>query len=158
MSLRISYMALLVAIVGFIIANQPWEDFLPAEMRRKALGAQLQKMTTPTESTVVYYLENGVHTPYQSGIGQMLLVMQAYDDPAFVPYFKNYSYFLFGVYDQGYNKIGQKGFGYYYDFSRLQKDYKNGLFDTSAIRAYYLDTDKIVLSDITKQTIEKLRM
>jgi len=153
---NISLVAVALTLVGFVYANQPWENFLSVEMNRKALGVELQKITTPTTGTVVYYLENGVHTPYQSGIGQMLLVMQAHDDPAFVPYFKNYSYFLFGMYEQGYKKIGEKGFGYYYTIDDLRKDYQKGLFDASAVRAYYFDTDKVIFHDITKETINTL--
>ena len=145
-------LGMLIGIFG--VANQPREDYLPSQEKRNRVVLEMQKFVTPTSGNVVYYLEHGESLPFLSGVGHMLLVLQAGRDQVFYPYFTNY--FLYSIQEEGYQHLGEKGFGYYFNSETLKRDVQKGVFPVSSIRAYSFDRDTLLFQDITKQTLESL--
>ena len=147
--------AFLVLLISFFsVADQPYSDYVPFQIKRKHIVTEMQKIVTPSPGTVVYYFENGSTSPFQSGIGHMLLVLQSRNDPSFLPYLK--SYFLWGIFEEGYMSIGDKGFGYYFDRKRLQTDMDNGLFSRESIRAFVFDPYNRTILPNTKNWLQDL--
>jgi len=140
--------------VSYVIGNQPPKDYLPFQKKRETIVAEFQKLTTSSCSTVVYLVENAGKLPFQSGVGQMLIVLQARNDTAFYPYMS--ANFLWGLFDQGFKKVGEKGFGYYYDVNVLEADFHKGLFDVSHIRAYRFNPDTSDFHDITQEIVQDI--
>lgn len=136
------------------MADQPRKDLLSFHAQRKQLAYEMKKLVTQTPDSVVYYFENGSSLPFQTGVGQMLLVFQASDDNAFLPYLNNY--FLWGVLEQGYQHIGKKGFGYYCDINQLAHDLGKGEFDISIVRSYSYDQRTGIFFDITESVRKTL--
>lgn len=153
---KISLGLLALLIVVYCFANQPSNDFAATQLKRKTIVKEMQKITKPSSRTVVYFIENGAGFPFQSGPGQMLLVLQGMHDNAFVPFVR--TYFLWGMFEQGYKKVGSKGFGYYFDFGELAHAYQKGLFDVSSIRAYSYDKDHLDFHDITNTIVKKIQV
>ncbi len=157
-SIRSTYVFICICLFVFYgFANQPYYDVLPFHAKRQKLVMEMEKVVNPVEGTVVYFFEKGASTPFQSGIGQMLLVLQAKNDPSFVPYFRSEypykSYFLYGMFEQGFEKLGNKGFGYYFDREELAKDLGKGLFSKDEIRAFVYDEKQLTYHPIPTESV-----
>ena len=140
--------------VSYVIGNQPPNDYIPFQKKREVIATELGKITAPSPSSVVYLIENAGKLPFQSGVGQMLIVLQARRDTALYPYIS--ANFLWGLFDQGFKKVGEKGFGYYYDVNVLEADFHKGLFDVSHIRAYRFNPDTSDFHDITQEIVQDI--
>lgn len=143
-NITVLFFLILFALYG--VGNKPVDDYMPFQKKRAMIVSEMQKIATPSSGTVVYYFEDGSSSPFQSGIGQMLLVLQARGDASFIPYFN--TNFLWSTFEEGYKKIGTKGFGYYFDRDHLKKDYSAGLFSKETIRTYQFDPEKRTINHI----------
>lgn len=87
--------------------------------------------------------------PFQSGLGQTLLIW--YSTNNYIPseFFKNR--FLWEITEEGYKEVEGIGFGYYRNFNNMAKTVKDGGIEESKIFAFRYDTDTLVLKDITPQ-------
>jgi len=151
---RFSSLVLFGLLIIFCFANQPREDYLPSHEKRKIIVSAMQKVVKPSSETVVYYIEHADSLSFQSGIGEIFLVLQTQHDLIFSVYFTDY--FLYRLYEEGYQKLGEKGFGYYSNSETLKSDINQGLFPASAVRAYSFDKDTLQFRDITNQYIESM--
>lgn len=91
-----------------------------------------------------YYGLPELKTPFQSGLGHVLMVKYTTEgklNPLFFqenPWTKALDVgFLYDILGQGYRKIGNQGFGYYYDKSDLEKALNQNLFDKKDIIPLY---------------------
>ncbi len=153
--LKFSLLMLTLLICVYGLSDQPNSDYIATQVKRRVIVTEMRKITKPSTKTVVYYIENGAGFPFQSGPGQMLLTLQGMHDSAFLPYMR--TYFLWGMFEEGYKKIGQKGFGYYFDVNKLSNAYHKGVFDRSSIRAFSYDKNHLEFHNITTRIVQELQ-
>ncbi|MDO8658554.1 MAG: hypothetical protein Q7K55_07460 [Candidatus Levybacteria bacterium] len=105
-----------------------------------------------TESDSYYYGPVSPTMPFQSGFGQMLIVLYSLDgniDPKF-----NEKDFLWGIHDEGYKEIGDQGFGYYKTYGKLVAALKEHKLKPENIYAFRWKNQK--LSKISSEIREKV--
>ncbi len=102
-----------------------------------------------------YYALPELKVPFQSGLGQMLMVI--YDDPEIHPFFKEETLlktldggFLYDTIAQGYRESGKRGFGYFTDKDKLEDTILKFNIDISeSVFAFYYRSDSKTLVNIT---------
>lgn len=96
--------------------------------------------------------------PFTSGAGWVILVNYAKgNEAAYGPFFeqgKNGEYFLWGMYSQGYRKIGNYGFGYFREIALLKKSLEDEHLDKKIVIGLEYDDDNFSVKDISS-TVQK---
>lgn len=100
-----------------------------------------------------YYGLPELKTPFQSGLGHVLMVKYTTEGKLSPSFFKEDSFvkaldvgFLYDILGQGYREIENQGFGYYYDKSELEKNLEKKLFEKKDIIPLYYDQERMRLS------------
>jgi len=123
----------------------------------------------PPEKPIFYvtgdsYYYFGIHVPFQLGPGFMLMLN--YYDTGFVPSSfiadsskTSYPYpFLYKYFDQGYDEVGGKGFGYFWDIEKLKEFYKtNSAIDINQIVGFFYNGGEKKLINITHDIRKELK-
>lgn len=87
--------------------------------------------------------------PFQSGLGETLLVWYQADENFPTEFFKDE--FLWGITDQGYKKVNDRGFGYYRDIATLKSDMEKYNFSPKSIIGFRWNNSLNMLTDITQE-------
>lgn len=104
-----------------------------------------------TQSDSTYYgIGEERILPFQSGFGQTLLVWYSVDDKLPKEFFEGD--FLWDIKSQGYKEAGQRGFGYFRDFTLLKKAVKDYNIPVSSVIAFSWDKQSTKLVDTSYQT------
>lgn len=127
---------------------------------RKMIVEEVPRMFPNIDKTAVFYSESdefpyGPDTPtmpFQSGFGQLLVVLYSYRG-AISPEF-NKNDFLWGIHDEGYKKIDGYGFGYYKTYNTLVDSVKKNDIDINTVYAMRWKGKK--LYDISQETRKRL--
>lgn len=94
------------------------------------------------------YLIPGLKIPFQSGFGNVLMVI--YRDDLNLPAGMFDDGYLYQLDDQGYREVEGHGFGYYYVYADLENAYHNKEFPLSALHAYSWEEERGQFNDITE--------
>lgn len=131
---------------------------------RKLFINQLEKIKPNLENKTIFYITGNsggyyalpeLKVPFQSGLGQMLMVIYV-DKKQLDKNFLNETSitklqdvgFLYDILGQGYRDIDGKKFGYYYDINELKKNIDNKSFEKKDIIPLYYDADNKKLNPI----------
>ncbi len=163
LSLKVLASVLLVVLLYFnIIPIREEINFQrEAATERKYIINTIQKEISRLPSKVVFYVDGDamgyyglpeLKIPFQSGLGQTLLVVYSYNKEISANFLREDSIlkiqgegFLYGILDQGYREVNGRGFGYFWD--------KKQMMDT--ISKYHLGKDS-VYSFFYKSTKQEL--
>ncbi len=131
------------------------------ELRKNILGFVVDNYPTLGKNTVIYTDSNLKYwnlpveiLPFQSGVGNMLLVTYSQRQKIPVSFYKDF--FLWEITEEGYRKIDDFGFGYYYDFEKMKSDYSNHYFTASDVIAFRWDGEKFAIKDVSDEIRLKL--
>ena len=104
-----------------------------------------------TESDRTFYglPENQKILPFQSGLGQTLLVWYSKDKSIPSNFFRDK--FLWDITSEGYKEQDGFGFGYFRSFNNMAEVVKKENIDVKSINAFRFDSDILVLKDISEQ-------
>ena len=101
-----------------------------------------------------YYALPELKVPFQSGLGQVLMV--SYSDSRVSELFKESSLqktldagFLYDTVAQGYKEKSGVGFGYFWDKNELMKTIKKYNIPVSSVYGFYYLSDSKALQNIT---------
>lgn len=108
------------------------------------------------ESNTSYFglPENVRILPFQSGLGQTLLVWYHRNENFDTAFFKNE--YLWEIDSQGYLESGERGFGYFRDFEKLAESIKNNDLSAENAIAYRWDSRTSSLVEITAEIRKKI--
>ena len=161
---------LLIVLISLFIFNILWLErnlylltMLGGERREiletiKENHASLpKKVVFFAQSTDGYFglSETEMIMPFQSGFGRTLLTWYWDSEKFPISFFS--SKFLWGIKDQGYQEVGERGFGYFRHFSDLAKFYENsGLSYKETLIAYIYDSQERVLKENSEEMVGRL--
>lgn len=165
--MRLAIAALiLVFLVDSFINVQTYVNFVykqRSEQRKQILDQIISFHPRIPKHTVIYVecisetncIPNGLVLPFQSGVGQMLMVLYSKEnEKAFAPFFKDF--YLWDWEAQGYKELNDVGFGYYRQYDVLVNDFKKKEFKTQDIIGYSYDYKKNQLQEISKNLHKRL--
>lgn len=109
-----------------------------------------------TESDTSYYglPENEKILPFQSGLGQTLLVWYGKSEKFSTDFYSNR--FLWEITDQGYQESGGRGFGYFRDINLLKDAIREYNLPESSIIAFRWISEEERLIDVTGEVREEI--
>ena len=109
-----------------------------------------------TESDISYYglPENEKIFPFQSGLGQTLLVWYNRSEAFPDEFFENR--FLWEIVDQGYIETGDRGFGYFRDLGLFKKTIEGYNLSEDSVIAFKWNSKTNSLTDITEEIRKRL--
>lgn len=151
---KIAFMTVIIGYLGLnIYLNQRNIRYLMNTSRSRIIFVtQIQPLFTVLPQKTIF-LSSGDPLSFQSGVGQMLMVLFRNQQPYFQLLRSN---FLWDLGSQGYKEMGDKGFGYFNDFNLLKETYVNYGIKPSSVFSFYWDSNKQKLIDTTEQTRNKL--
>lgn len=128
--------------------------------QRKAVLKGIKDIYPNLEKNSIFYVTSDkkfygeVTNPFQNGLGYVLEIW--YYDSGNVPpeFLKNN--FLWDLGSEGYQKKGDKGFGYYQDMDKMITDMKKNKFDEDSIHAFFIKSNEKEIIDITQETRERI--
>ncbi|MFH0863479.1 MAG: hypothetical protein V1858_00105 [Candidatus Gottesmanbacteria bacterium] len=153
----------LSVVIGYFILHESvlLSDFkLQAERSRerqnflKQVTSLVPRLTTKTifltsGNTVGYYGLPELKVPFQSGLGQVLMVHYTVKGQLSADFFKEEPWqkafdvgFLYDILGQGYREVNGQGFGYFYSKEELDKIINKKQFNTRDVIHLDYDSDK----------------
>lgn len=100
-----------------------------------------EKIIFYTESDTAYYGLAEKILPFQSGPGQMLMVLYAEKGQLNPEFFRND--FLWNITDRGYAELGGQGFGYFRDIRELRQALKKNHLPAESVFAFRFQKGKV---------------
>lgn len=143
---------LLILSHTFFLANDLLVQAKIGRERKNILSQILSLVPTLKQKNVFYITGNSagyygipeLKVPFQSGLGEVLLVKYGIKNQVnpdmFAEGFKKQT-FLFDTLAQGYREVNGQGFGYFYDKEKLEEFIKRGWFGQSDIISLFYDSD-----------------
>lgn len=141
------------------IQNRLQEFYIPTSLQRIAILQQIQKTYPTISKNTVFYVACGISScnelilPFQSGVGQMLLVLYGSKDPTHYSPFMG-DLFLWDWEAEGYKNIHGYGFGYFRTFTKLQTLVKKGSILPQDVKAFSYNPTTNKIKDISS-TVQK---
>lgn len=114
-----------------------------------------EKVVFYISSDTAYYGMSEKVPPFETGLGQALLVWYHSTERFPIYFFKDE--FLRSIIDQGYREVDGRGFGYFRDMNLLEGTVKQNNLLPESIISYNYFGDTNILQETTKQIREKLR-
>ena len=116
-----------------------------------------QKVIFYTDSNKSYYglPDEDKILPFQSGLGQTLLLWYYSDEKFSKSFFKNV--YLWGILSEGYKEIDDRGLGYFRDFERLKNAVNDNNLNPESVIAFKWDYYTNTLTDTTNEVRNKLK-
>lgn len=163
---KISYALVLFLVLLNIFVG--WRMFIPeikeADIRRGILEKIEQAYPTLPDD-VIFYTESDASYyglpeeerifPFQSGFGHTLLVSYQSKENFPVEYFKND--YLWNIKDQGYQKIDNRGFGYFRDFNRMMDTLKTNNLSNDSVVSFRYDSSNNSIFDTTEEVRGRIK-
>lgn len=160
--------SLLIFYFGFIVyfySGVRWyvnDFYTPIAEQRKNIISQILKTYPKIEKNTIFFVEckssclaDDIILPFQSGVGQMLLVLYgSKNEKAYAP-FLNF-YFLWDWKSEGYKRIGDYGFGYFRDFKKMKDVYTKENIRPEDIVSFKYDKSNNKIEDTSQKTRERL--
>lgn len=139
-------------IYNFLLDRQQLDTVLVLSKPRIAFVNQIQSVYKNIPNNTLILSEGDV-LPFQSGFGQMFMVL--YDNQ----YQFNsllQSNVLWDMGSQGYARVGREGFGYFSDKGLLRVAYDKQVIPLTHVYSFYWDNKKMMLTDTTVNTRKEL--
>ncbi len=151
----------LMILVGIVENIKREQTLLEVGKTRESILVSIQKsypklpkkVVFYTESDSSYYYQQEKILPFQSGVGQTLLVWYFEEN-----YDKSFydDGFLWEINNQGYREAGDRGFGYFRDYQALSDTVKKYKIPLESVIAFSWHGDSKKLINITDQIRRKL--
>lgn len=146
-----------VLVIHFIGLNAIINEKVKLGQERKAILTQIKSLYPDLPNKTIIFTQSdkplyGLSErilPFQSGFGQTLLVWY-YSRENFPKEFFSQE-FLWGITDQGYKEIKDRGFGYFLDFNLMAKTIKDNNIPLDSIFSFRYDSDNKSLEDNTQE-------
>ncbi|MEN9406973.1 MAG: hypothetical protein RLZZ455_189 [Candidatus Parcubacteria bacterium] len=100
------------------------------------------------------FLIPDLKVPFQSGLGNILMVLY-YDNRSLRPEILDDGY-LYSHDSQGYRRLGEYGFGYFYNEADLEKAVLRNEFSPDVVHAFFWDRETMVLTEISDAVKKRL--
>lgn len=160
--------SLSVVYIGFIIyfyTGVRWwinDFYTPVAEQRKSVISQILKTYPKIQKNTIFFvqckntcLSDDIILPFQSGVGQMLLVLYgSRNELDYGPFLGRY--FLWDWQSQDYKKISDYGFGYFRDFKKLKNVYIKEHMKSEEIVAFSFDKSNNKIEDISDKIRKQL--
>ena len=150
---------ILLIVINFHWLNLSLDGLIAdAEIRKNILSSIKkqhprlpQKVIVFSESDKTFYglPENERILPFQSGLGQTLLVWY-YKDEKFPDDFLQ-NKFLWDIKDQGYKEVGGRGFGYFRDFEQMANTVVQNKIPQDSIIGFNYNSNEKNVTDISEE-------
>lgn len=136
--------------------------YIPFSKERKPIVEQILKMYPEISENTVFYVkcrnkEDCIDTvfPFQSGFGQMLLVLYgSKNERAYSPFLEGV--FLWDPISEGYRKYDDTGFGYFRDLKKVGRLIVERKLLPDEVIALSYDRSENKVEDISKETRDNL--
>ena len=124
---------------------------------KKSYPTLPEKVIFYTDSNKSYYglPDEDKIIPFQSGLGQTLLLWYYSDEKFSKVFFENK--YLWGILSDGYKEIDDRGLGYFRDFERLKNAVNDNNLNPESVIAFRWDYYTNTLTDITREIRSKLK-
>lgn len=147
----------------FLLEGILIENALVGRQRKTIVNEILNKASNLGKKTVILVESNsgyygfGLMPPFQTNLGQTLMLLYYQKGQLPVAYLKNNFLTKGGIAGQGYLKIGDRGFGYFIEEKNLLWEVGQNKLSPSDVYAFRWDGVKNKITDITKQEREKAK-
>ncbi len=151
----ISGLIFLHVISLFLVVNQKVE----LGQLRKEILASIPSQYPDLPDKTIFFLESDRSyyglpekekiPPFQSGLGQILLVY--YDKQENFPREFFEDFFLWEIADEGYKEVGDRGFGYFRDFELMTKIIGEKDIPRESVIAFRYNSETGLLTDMTEE-------
>lgn len=166
-SMVIGVISLLILSHAFFLTSDLLTQAKIAKERKSIISQILTLVPNIGKKSVFYITGNSpgyygmpeLKVPFQSGLGQVLLVKYGIKNQISPDIFAEgfiKQGFLFDTLAQGYKEVNGQGFGYFYDKSALDDNLETNRFQESDVIFLYYDSDmqKIFLTNRNDQDID----
>lgn len=166
-SMIIGAISLLILSHAFFLTSDLLTQAKIAKERKSIISQILTLVPNIGKKSVFYITGNSpgyygipeLKVPFQSGLGQVLLVKYGIKNQISPDIFAEgfiKQGFLFDTLAQGYKEVNGQGFGYFYDKSALDDNLETNRFQESDVIFLYYDSDmqKIFLTNRNDQDID----
>lgn len=159
-----------IVLVLFVIFNVFWLErqltvYVKEGTVRKKILEVIKKNYPLLPAKVIFYTESDISyyglpsyeriLPFQSGLGQTLLVWYYPTEHFSQEFFKNQ--FLWGITDQGYKEKDGRGFGYFRDFDKLIEKVKDEKLPPESVVSFRYDSKSQILTDNTAEVRGRIK-
>lgn len=143
-----------------------------AALERKYIINTIQENVPNLPDRVVFYMSgdsqgyyglDDLRVPFQSGLGQTLLVTYSYNNKITPKFLHEDSIlktqgegFLYGILDQSYKEIDGRGFGYFWDEDKLKETIRRNNINSNDVFSFYYYNDTRTLKNITEEVKKTL--
>lgn len=158
-------LVLIISLTNIYFLNKNLSAFVDSGRIRKQILREIitlypnlpEKVVFYTESTSSYYglPEKEKILPFQSGLGQTLLIWYHPKENFPKGFFENR--YLWGISDQSYKEIGNRGFGYFRDIDLFKQTVSNYKLSPDSIIAFSWDSENFSLQDISEDIRRSLK-
>lgn len=130
---------------------------------RKSILSSIYSQKPKLEKKQIFYIESDHNfiapnnpLPFQNGIGYTLLVLYAYKsgDDGLSPFLSNNFFWELG--NEGYLEEKERGFGFFANIEKLDKEFKNKKFQKNDIVAFRYDSVENKIYNITDKIQKRL--
>lgn len=161
-----------VGLIGLIVVlsshlfslNETVNKLVKIGRTRKTITSHIVNLYPRLPSRTIFYTksnspfygssENEKIMPFQSGFGQLLLIIYNPTESFATEFFKNE--FLWNIADRGYKEFEGRGFGYFYDFDSMANLIKEQKLPPDSLIAFDYDANTNALDDTTQQNRSRL--
>ena len=155
----------LFIVYSFLNIQRIMNDvYLPYAKTRKDIIKQVLNYYPTIPNRVVFYVEcrdkedclsDGSVLPFQSGFGQMLIVIYgSKNERAYAPFLSDF--YLWDPQKEDYKVMGNYGFGYYHNLENFEEFLKEGKVLPSEIIAFSYDRSENKVQDISTRIRKQL--
>lgn len=152
----LSVLAFFVLSHAFFLAQDLYQQIRIASERKSIIRQVLAFVPQLNKKTVLFVIGNNpgyygipeLKIPFQSGVGQVLMVVYGQKHQINPSLFKETTLlktldagFLYDTLAQGYKELGGHGFGYFYENEALEKALKDGQFKKEDVVPLFYDSD-----------------
>jgi hypothetical protein len=115
-----------------------------------------QKTIFYTTSDVYMYRPDQSTMPFQSGFGQMLVVLYSYNNQ--LDRRMNDKEFLWGIFEEGYTEVDKQGFGYFRSYKKMVQTMKSHNLSPVSVIAYQWKKGRLeeITSDVQKNLVKDI--
>lgn len=162
----------IVLVVGIVLLLITHTSFVKKEIKKQenlaaerlAILNQIIKLKPEIKQKSAFYLtgnrnfyiSEGNSAPFQQGTGYTLLVWYYTKKAApldLISLIKTQEFW--GIGEQGYKKVGQVEYGYFWEIKKLSDLVKNGQVNPEDVMAFYYDSNTKTIKDITSEVKSK---
>lgn len=147
---------------GATLVNNLFKQFIISR-ERVGIISQINKIIPTLPKKTVFFVTGNspgyygipeLKVPFQSGFGQVLMMIYASNNSSYPMLFKDETFwktadggFLYDTLAQGYREINGTGFGYYYEEKVIEDALNKKIFDKNDVISLFYNADERRISD-----------